>query len=302
MSRSSSWLPSLNALRAFEAVARHLSFQKAADELHVTSPAVQQLVRGLEDGIGCPLIVRHGRSVAISSAGAAAAPHLREGFERIALGVSRMRTHPQHELKVSVEPSFASSWLISRLMTFQERYPDIHILIDASERLVDLHRGEADIAIRYAKVIGDGYLSWRLFDDETVAVCSPAILSGSVKRMTFADLQVHTLIHFERARLQPDWETWLTAFGAKLPRGGPSLRFTDYNMAQQAALAGQGIALASRPLVQEAIRAGLLIAPFGNGLRNGYGYNLVTTPDVIERHEAKAFVNWIESQARSSCS
>lgn len=295
------WLPSLNALRAFEAVARHRSFQKAADELHVTSPAIQQLVRGLEEGVGRPLVVRHGRSVAITSAGATAAPHLREGFELIALGVSRMRTHsPQQGLRVSVEPSFASSWLIGRLKTFQERYPDIDVLIDASERLVDLHRGEAEIAIRYAKAIGDDYLSWRLFDDETVAVCSPAILPGPVKRITFADLEAHTLIHFERARLQPDWETWLKAFGAKLIRGGRSLRFTDYNMVLQAAIAGQGIALASRPLIQGAIETGLLIAPFGDGLRSGFGYNLITTLEMAERREAKVFVDWMENQARSA--
>jgi len=303
MSNPSNWLPSLNALRAFEAVARHSSFQKAAAELHVTSPAIQQLVRGLEESLGRSLVVRQGRSVMLTDAGEAAAPHLQEGFGLIALGVSRIRSHvSQRGIRVSVEPSFAAAWLIGRLKSFQERHPEIDVLIDATERLADLHRGEADIAIRYGVAAGGDYLSWRLFDDETLAVCSPAILPATAERMTYDDLKSFTLIHFERSNMQPSWESWRKAVGAMPIQGGRSLRFTDYNMALQAAIGGQGIALASRPLIQEALEAGLLVAPFGNGLRNGCGYNLIATPDVAERSEAKAFIEWMESEVCSDVS
>lgn len=297
MSERSSWLPSLNALRAFEAVARHGSFQKAAIELHVSSPAVQQLVRGLEEAVGRPLIVRNGRTVGVTDAGSLGVTHLKDGFRQLAQGVALIRSHqaPQ-QLRVSVEPSFAAGWLIGRLTSFHDAHPAINVLMDTSERLVDLVAGEADVAIRYGRAVQDGLVRQELFLDETIAVCSSKM---TAQPRTVDDLRRHTLIHFDRPRtMQLGWDGWLEAFGAQPVRTERNLRFTDYNMMLQAAIAGPGIALASRPIVQGALDAGLLVALFGRGLNIGMTYSLVMLPEVADRPTVMAFANWLKDEVR----
>lgn len=299
MSRAPSWLPSLNALRAFEAVARLASFQKAANELHVSSPAVQQLVRNLEEAVKQPLILRRGRSIVVSEPGTVAAEYLRDGFERIAQGVARMRSQTSsRQLRVSVEPSFASAWLIGRLANFRSHNPAIDVLMDTSERLVDLTADEADLAIRYGKTPPNG-LMWReLFADETIAVCSPTIPRRPLK---IADLGLQTLIHFERATtMQPNWRTWLEELGVEPFTVERNLRYTDYNMMLQSTIAGHGIALVSKPLVQGAIDAGILVVLFERSVKLGFSYNIVATSDKVKRPDASAFMRWVEDEARTS--
>ena len=295
------WLPSLKALRALEAVARHLSFRDAAGELNVTPAAVQQLVRGLETSLDVSLVTRQGRAIDLTPAAKSGMADLHRGVGFFADAVAKMRSfNPSQQLKVSVEPSFASAWLVGRLGRFQARHPKIEILIDASFRLSDLHRAQADIAIRYGAGPGADLESRRLFEDETIAVCSPALLDGGATALTVQDLHRFALIHFEwphQPRFEPDWAAWLNAVGAKEVQAAGNLRFTDYALALQAAIAGQGLALVSRPLVQEALGAGLLIAPFQKSVKNGCGYDVVTTPRASSRSEVAAFIEWIFAEA-----
>lgn len=296
MSDNPRWLPSLNALRAFEVVARHGSFQKAADELHVSSPAVQQLVRGLEETLGQTLVARSGRSIGVTEAGLLGVESLHAGFREITKAVAFIRAYSAtRQLRVSVEPSFAAGWLIRRLSSFHAQHPSINVLIDTSERVVDLAAGEADVALRYGATTVDCLVRHELFKDETIAVCSPRVPNPP---RTISDLRSHALIHFERSEtLQPGWDAWLKASGSRPIRAERNLRFTDYNMMIQAAIAGHGVALASRPIAQETIEAGMLIQVFDEGVELGMSYMVLATPPVAARPDAAAFIEWIICEA-----
>lgn len=298
MSVKPSWMPSLNALRALDAVARHSSFQKAADELHVSSPAVQQLVRLLEEAVGQPLVISRNRKLSLSEAAASASPLLRAGFENIASAVGEMRSYARPKgIKVSVEPSFAAGWLLYRLNDFQLLHPDIDVFIEASLRLADLDR-DADIAIRYKTAENGHYVSQQLFEDETIAVCAPALLStvGNALSSSRDKSPALPLIHFESPRrigLQPDWKSWLASAQIQMDIPPKGLRFSDYNMVLQSAIAGQGLALASRPLVQDSIKSGLLADALTKGVKNGFGYYVMTTRVAEARPEVDAFIKWL---------
>ena len=271
----SDWLPSLNALRAFEAVARHLSYRDAAAELHVTPAAVKQLVQKLEAALGQPLVRRQGRGLALTEAGVAGRPDLAEGFRALGQSVERMRrAEARPSLTLSVEPTFATAWLIPRLEGFKARHPDIDALIDSSLRIVDLARERVDAAIRYGVAPAPGLVAHRLFDDETLAVCSPALAKGPPEIRRPHDLARATLLHMDVSHMPWitvshhwfDWATWLAEVGAGEVAPGRGLRFNDYNLAIQAAIAGQGVALGSWPMVKDAIAQGHLVAR-GRGRR-----------------------------------
>ncbi len=148
-------LPPLNALRAFEAAARHLSFTLAAEELNVTPAAVSHQVKALEDLLDVPLFHRLTRALRLTDAGQAALPALTDGFDKLLEGADRMRDHCESGLlTVSVSPSFGSMWLVPKLERFRSRQPEIEIRIDGTDRLVDVARGEADVAVRYGMLCG----------------------------------------------------------------------------------------------------------------------------------------------------
>ncbi|WP_201654268.1 LysR substrate-binding domain-containing protein [Rhizobium setariae] len=288
----------MNALRAFDAVARHGSFQKAADELNVTSPAIQQLVRSLEEAVGQPLITRQNRKLGLSGAAASAMPFLSMAFENLAAAVAGMRSYARPKgITVSVEPSFAAAWLLNRLQDFQERHPDIDVFIDASLRLVDIER-DADVAIRYTRPETGDYASSQLFEDETIAVCAPNLADklADVRSCTCDWPSDVCLIHYESPRrvgLQPDWRTWLAASNISSDMPSKGLRFSDYNMVLQSAIAGHGIALASKPLIGDAMRVGLLKDAFSKSIKNGFVYRVMTTKAAASRVEVAAFVDWL---------
>lgn len=296
------WLPSLNALRALEAVARHMSFQKAADELHVTAPAIQQLVRGLETTLAHSLVVRKGRTVTVSKVASVAIPYLREGFDQLSRGVRKIREQSGHDqIIVTVEPSFASSWLIGRLSKFYEANPNVDILIDASTKLFDLERSEAHVAIRYClEPRPTNLIAHCLFHDQTIAVCSPKLIPRDQTKIEIGNLKLFPLIHFEcdqKNRRQPNWEQWMISVGHTFMEGEHNIRFTDYNSVLQSAIAGHGIALASKPLVQEAIDLSLLVNPLDLQLHNSFGYYVLCTPDSFHRREVQLFVEWMQDEA-----
>lgn len=298
----SDWLPSLNALRAFETVSRHLSYRLAAQELHVTPAAVKQLVGKLEDALGKPLLRRRGRGIGLTEVGEVGVGDLQAAFDRIGRAMTRMREADQRQqLKITVEPSFAAAWLVPRLDDFKGRNPEVDVLIDSSMRIVDLERQEADIGIRYAVEPGKEFLVHRLFDDETLAVCSPALAEGPPALGKLEDLEEVTLIHMELSDMAWissashwfNWRTWLEAAGAGGIKPRRSLRFNDYNLAIQAAVAGHGVVLGSLPIVRDAIEANLLVSPFVERGRTDVGYDLMATREAMAKPEVASFVEWI---------
>jgi len=303
------WLPSLNALRAFEVVSRHLNYRLAAEELNVSPAAVKQLVAKLEDAMGVALVERRGRGLALTANGAAGCAELSSGLGLMAAAVEIMRARKQRKrLIVSAEPSFATAWLVPRLGGFRAIHPDIDVLLDSSMQIVDLERGAADIAIRFGRRPRGELIGTRLFDEELSAFCSPRLANGRPRIRHLNDLQHVSLLHWDLAqypwasatRKWMDWKSWLERAGAQPVPSGRNLYFSDYNLALQAAIGGQGVILGSTPVLARLVDAGLLVDPFGISVETDIGYDLVTTERATTRAEVKYFIDWITGEAATS--
>ena len=296
-------LPSLNALRAFEAAGRHTSFSRAAEELHVTPAAVGQQVRALESYLGEALFVRLNRSVELTVAGQALLPGVSDGFDQLARTMEAFyRRTVRRPLTVSVEPNFGAKWLVRRLDRFRERHPGIEIRLDATARVVDFAREAVDLAIRY----GDGnYPGLRcdvLFEEDVFPVCSPALLEGPHPLEHPEDLGWHALLRQEWAPgnpTWPDWAMWLRAAGVENvdPTQGPEFGSGSYGLMMDAALAGQGVALASSVLAADDIEAGRLVKPFDLSMHQSLRYYLVGPEATADEPMTAAFREWVSSEA-----
>lgn len=302
------WLPSLNALRAFESVSRHLSYRKAAEELNVSPGAAKQLVAKLEDAIGVTLLEKKGRGLALTPIGAAGLEGLALPFRQIADTVNRMRMMNNPErLIVSTSPSFAASWLVPRLENFRKTNPGIDVLIDSTAQLVDIANGAADIAIRFGVKDHGDLVVRRLFDEELCAMCSPSLANGPPRISRLEDLENSTLLRWDLSQMEwasntrrwNYWKHWLDQQGADHIRPGDGLRFTDYNLALQAAIAGQGFIIGSTPILRDVVEANLLVNPFPISVATDVGYDLVTTEAAKSRTEVAAFLDWTMDEARS---
>ncbi|EPJ49736.1 MAG: hypothetical protein OFPI_22950 [Osedax symbiont Rs2] len=295
-------LPSLNTLRAFETVARHLNSPLAAEELHVPPAAVKQLVSRLETSIGVRLLQRKGRGLELTSAGLA-------GLGDLTLAMAHMKSAVEHMLEeqhtkqliITVEPSFSSAWLIPQLAQFRILYPDISVLIDSSAQLVDLQRSNVDIAIRYGTQKDNNLVQQRLFNDQILPACAADFASSLPSSGQLTDLQAASLIHWDTSQLDAAessrqwfvWDNWLAHFGVHKMAGKEGLHFSDYSQALQAAIAGQGVILVSKPILSKLFQSGLLTCPFEEKATPDIGYDIVTSKQAIQRPEIVAFVNWI---------
>ena len=302
----SNWLPSLNALRAFEAVSRHLNYAHAADELGVTPAAVKQLVGKLEAALGTALVRRDGRGLALTSAGQSGRDQLSGGFAQIRGAVATFRSQQSRKrLIASVEPSFATAWLVPRLERFREMNRDVDVLIDSSLKIADLEAGSADLAIRFGLQPDKSLVSHRLFDEQLCAFCSPSLISGPQGLTTLQDLDRFTLLHWDLSALDwaratrrwMGWQPWLAEVGADQVSSDHGIRFSDYNLAVQAAIAGQGVVLGSLPVLRDLLAAGLLVCPFEDRVITDIGYDVVTTARALERPEVKVFWAWVVAEA-----
>jgi LysR family glycine cleavage system transcriptional activator len=304
----SDWLPSLNALRAFETVSRHLNYRRAADELHVSPAAVKQLVRKLEDALGKPLLEKRGRGLVLTATGDAASRDLIRAFRQIISTVEKIRkTEQGARLIISVDPSFAAAWLVPRLQDFRVRNPAIEVLIDSSMEVVDLQRGAADIAIRFGVPPDGNLVTRRLFDEEICVFCSPSLAEGPPGISRLEDLANVTLLRwdlsqFEWARVTRewiDWGHWLAHVGADGIHPSDELQFNDYNLMVQAAIAGQGVILGSKPVLKNLVEANLLVDPIPESAIPKIGYDLVASESALAREEVASFLDWIIEKANS---
>jgi LysR family glycine cleavage system transcriptional activator len=295
-------LPSLNALHAFEVAARHLSFTRAAEELHVTQGAVSHQVRGLEEEIGLRLFERRHRQIALTEEGRRLAQAVGEGFGRIedALSLLTVRS-ADHILQVSVSPSLATRWLVPRLAGFNAQHSELDIRISATDALVDPVREQVDLCIRYGK---GGYprLTTTLLSAEDVfPVCHPSLARGRGGLRSPADLARHTLLHddmFAGDRDRPDWRKWLRAAGARGVKVTGGQRFSHAGLALEAAVAGHGVALGRTSLVADDLQRGTLVRPFPVSFRSRMSYWLVTPAGSQARERTRPLREWLEAQAR----
>jgi LysR family glycine cleavage system transcriptional activator len=296
-------LPPLNSLRAFEVAARHLSFKQAARELNVTPAAVGHQVKGLEDFLGIPLFRRLNRALRLTEAGQASLPELREGFAKLAGAVETLRRREARSvLTATVAPSLAAKWLIPRLHRFRAAHPEISVRLDTDLKELDLIRDGIDLGIRFGAGSYPGLRADRLMGEQLNPVCSPALLDGPAPLHTPEDLRHHTLLHIEGETCDvtwADWAMWLRA--ANCPHvasaGGP--RFSQSLMAVQAAIAGQGVALAPLSIVADDLADGRLVKPFADmpGHPTAFAFYIVSPRDLAESPKVAAFRNWVLAEA-----
>ncbi len=292
-------LPPLNSLRAFETAARHLSFTKAAEELHVTPAAISHQIKALEEQMGVPLFRRLTRALRLTEVGQAALPPLRDGFDKLADGVELLRTQEDSgTVTVSLDPSFAAKWLVPRLDRFRAAHPDLDVRLDATDKLADFQRDNVDLAIRYGGGNYPGLEAERLLSEEIFPVCAPKLLEGPAPLAQPGDLRHHTLIHLEwdsEDVTAPTWRMWLLAAGVHdldFTRGPV---FSMTSLALQAAIEGQGVALASSFLVADDLAAGRLVVPFDLSVCDplDFAYHIVVPKRTADLAKVTAFKDWL---------
>jgi LysR family transcriptional regulator, glycine cleavage system transcriptional activator len=287
----------LNALRSFDAAARHLSFAAAAAELGVTAAAVSVQVRRLEQWVGAPLFVRGHRSIALSATGRTLAPRLKSLFVEMEHLLSEVANFDVTSLQISAMPTFASKWVAPRLASFIARYPQIQVRIVGVDRRADFDRDGVDIGLRY----GDG--NYGDLHCELIAqasafpVCSPALAARCGTDP--AGIDPALLLHDESSLVAPGLPTWGAWFAqAGVPRGvdGGGVLFGNSHMALSAAVAGQGLALGLAPLVDEDLAAGRLVKPFAVEIPSAFGFWFVCRKDRLHEPKIAAFRSWIFEQ------
>ena len=308
-------LPPLNSLRVFEAAARHLSFKKAGEELSVTPTAISHQLRGLEDYLGFPLFRRLTRALELTAEGRAMLPKVREGLECFAAAIeSTRRPSSGGRLLVSAPPAFASRWLIRRLPGFTAAQPEVQLHMRTSVNAIDPRHGaassgmegldvrddECEVFIRFGRGQYPGCRSDWLFSPVYTPVCSPELLAGKRRLKTPADLRHHALIHDDtipELMDRPSWGEWLQLAGIDDIDANAGTHFSDPGLVLSAAIEGVGVALSSKPLINDEIVAGRLIAPFDIVIRRPQAYFLVSPEAVAGRPVVEAFRAWLLEEA-----
>lgn len=309
-------LPPLASLTAFEAAARHLSFKHAAAELHVTPAAVSQQIKNLENYLGVELFRRLTRALELTDQGIALLPKIRAGLDVLAAAVARPRASLDRTLTVAAPPLFATHWLLPRLPGFSVAHPEIAVRLSSQAGNIDRcvpfpgadgapgegHEDGSRVAIRFGTGRYPGCHVDRVFAATYVPVCSPRLLTGKRPLRTPRDLRWHVLLHDEtipQGENWPNWAEWLKVAGAGEVDATRGPRFSDSVLALEAALAGQGVALALRPMVEANVRSGHLAIPFAAEVPSPDAYYLVVNEGLAQRNSVTAFRAWLMAEAGS---
>lgn len=290
-------LPPLNALRTFEVAARHLNFRLAAEELGVTQAAVAQQVRGLEASLHCLLFERRARGLQLTAAGHGYAAQVRSALAIIHEATSTLRPGPTR-LTISVTPSFAAKWLIARLGDFTERHGQIDLRVLASEQLASFHADGVDLAVRYGRPpFGPGLNTQLLMEPPLVAVASPALFVGKAAPENFEQLADFLLLHDAHDL----WPAFIGALFQQPVRPTPkNRRFNQTALAIDAALAGQGIALASRVFVEDELQRGRLVQVFNQQVMLDKGFYLAWPRKLQAASQLSLVKEWLIRQAQAA--
>ncbi len=309
-------LPPLNALRAFEAAARHLSFKDASAELSVTPTAISHQIRGLEEYLGFDLFHRLTRALELTREGRAMLPKVREGLECFATAIESTRQHEAGgRLLVTSPPALLTRWLIRHLPEFTAAHPEIQLHMAASLETIDdrdasgvsglagidVRDDETEVFIRFGRGQYDGCRVDRLFAPAYAVVCSPRLLLGMRPLNVPGDLRRHNLLHDESIMElldRPTWAEWLQLAGVTgIDANNAGTHFSDPGLVLSAAVDGVGVALASKPLVEAEVAAGRLVMPFDIVIRRPQAYYLVVPEAVADRPIVSAFRQWLRSEA-----
>jgi LysR family glycine cleavage system transcriptional activator len=289
-------LPPLNALRAFEVIARHMSFAKAAEELHVTPAALSHQIKGLEDQLGLQLFHRRTRAIELTEAGRMLYPGLHAGFEAVREAVMRLdRARQDRILVISATPGLTAKWLVPRLWRFLAAHPDIDARISSSMSYADFSSDGVDVAIRLSNGKHPELHVEKLMEDCMMPLCSPKLLAEGLR--TPHDLANFTLIHYDIPLATPTpplWADWLRAAGVDGvdPTRGLQLSASDH--ALDAAASGAGVALGFKLIASDDVHAGRLVQPFGPEIVSEDRHYYFVCPKGHEaRQKVRAFRDWL---------
>jgi LysR family glycine cleavage system transcriptional activator len=292
-------LPPLNALKAFEAAARHGSFTAAAAELNVTQTAVSQLVKTLEERLGLPLFERRGNRLNLTARATLYLPALTDAFDRIEAATRSLTNGGAREITLGCGPTFAMRWLIPRLPDFQRRHPDCEVRLSTSLTVTESQGGSplpdgVEVAVRLFDPArtDTGLTAEPLFTADLFPVCAPAL---AARLKSPADLEQETLLEVRHA--PGEWQEWLKAAGLPGLHPASTLSFDFHAFSLQAALDGAGIALARRPFVADDLAAGRLVAPFAISLPKGGAWCLIYRPEAADGAAFGKFRTWLMRQS-----
>lgn len=302
----------LNALRAFEVAARHMSFTKAAEELNVTPAAISQQVKSLESYLGTPLFRRLSRGLALTKSAQDALPALHQGFTGVAEGMQRLRSHSSlNRLDVWMAPSFASKWLMPRLNRFTNTHPDVDLRVTASGDLIDtdgngaldqarhFHEQGIDVAVRFGDGNYPGCRVDKLMPATVVPLCSPQLLQDEKKPLrAVKDLLGHTLLHDDTSyEGRPSWKQWLNRAGVNYTDGTRGLHFNHVSLALEAACDSQGVVLSIEQLASADIQEGRLVVPFDLRIELSCAYYIISLAETADEQSLSDFRAWLLAES-----
>lgn len=295
-------LPPLNALRAFEAAARHLSFTRAAEELFVTQAAISHQVKALEDFLDIPLFKRLNRTLRLTDEGQAYYPDVRDALDQLAHATDNLKKSDQNgALTVSVMPSFASLWLVPRIHLFAQRHPDIDVRISADDGVVDFSRDNVDCAVRYGLGDWPHLRSDKFLQENVFPVCAPHYLKAHPNLAKGPEyLRHHILIHDYGVTLAEShltWRHWLEKAGVKSVDYTRGPKFSHTYMAIQACMAGEGVVLGRSGLIQKELEAGRLVRLYDFSVSGEIAFYFVSPTHAANRYKIKMFREWLLEEA-----
>jgi LysR family transcriptional regulator, glycine cleavage system transcriptional activator len=294
-------LPPMQALRAFEAAARMRSLTRAAESLHLTHGAISHQIKSMEQDFGVRLVERAGRGIRLTDEGERFATRVRSVLSDLGDAVRELteRASPR-QLRVSVIPSFAARWLLPRIGTFFAKHPDIDLDVIANNALADFKRDDVDVAIRHGSGDWPGVVSEHVLDDAAFPVCSPHLNNGRLPARP-ADLSRYTLLRSEGE----SWKSWFEAAGLDWPEPTRGPAFSDSSHTMQAAIDGQGVALARSSLLGNDVRNGVLVRLFDIVVPLPKKYFLVYPPRLADSPKLAPFRQWlfdeVAEEGRESC-
>ncbi|HEV7253712.1 MAG TPA: transcriptional regulator GcvA [Mesorhizobium sp.] len=297
-------VPGTRALKVFDAAVRHLNFTRAAAEVGLTPAAVSHQIKEFEDQLGVVLFVRTSRTIRLTGAGAVMHSAVAEALDLLAKASTRAQRAARAigQLTLTMDPGFASRWMLPRVDDFRRLSPDIDLRFDVSFRLRDFERDDVDLAIRFGAGRYAGLVSHRLFANLIVPVCSPRLLESDKPLREPKDLLHHNLVHLEwtgSGLTWPDWRVWMAAAGVAEFDASRSTSFSESSHVIQAAIDGNVVALADLAMIANDLAAGRLVRPFQLGIKlpDEYGYYLVYPESVAEDARVATFRTWILQEA-----